>query len=204
MRTLFLASSHRSQLESLKICAAMLYSSIKGSLKGRRVFLNCKISTLVKWNWRGSSVERDTLRPLENVFRSVFAPRRQIVNFDNCQLRQFLTWQDNRGKGSGCSWERASCWREDSWQCRSYKKHNIPLGFPRIMHSPGRCSRGTVELALSCWSKVYSLIQSNWRTRLLWLLWNTHEQALMGSRYPIRPRITHLVPKVENDQGAGN
>ena len=39
MRTLFLASSHRSQLESLKICAAMLYSSIKGSLKGRLVFL---------------------------------------------------------------------------------------------------------------------------------------------------------------------
>ena len=39
-----------SQLDIFQTWVAMLYSSIRGSL--------------VKWNWRGSSVERDTFRPL--------------------------------------------------------------------------------------------------------------------------------------------
>ena len=47
--TEFLASSHMSQLESFQTWAAMLYSSISGSL--------------VKWNCSGSSVESEMLRP---------------------------------------------------------------------------------------------------------------------------------------------
>ena len=50
MRTEFLASSHMSQLDIFQTCVAMLYSSMRGSL--------------VKWNWRGSSVESDTFKPL--------------------------------------------------------------------------------------------------------------------------------------------
>ena len=47
--TLFLASSHMSQLDNFQTWAAMLYSSISGSL--------------VKWNWSGSSEDREMLRP---------------------------------------------------------------------------------------------------------------------------------------------
>ena len=46
-----LVSSHMLQLESFETWAAILYSSITGSL--------------VKWNCSRSSVEREMLRPLE-------------------------------------------------------------------------------------------------------------------------------------------
>jgi hypothetical protein len=47
--TEFLANSHMSHEDNFQTCVAIEYSSMSGSL--------------VKWNWSGSSVERDTWRP---------------------------------------------------------------------------------------------------------------------------------------------
>ena len=131
MRTEFLASSHRSLLDSLKIWAAMLYSSINGSwTRGVRHPDTRFVCTLVKWNWRGSSVDRDTLRPLEiktfhieasaNVRSNSFCSSVKTYhieasgNLNLLFIQKSVTWQGSPGKGICCSWGKGSCWREGS------------------------------------------------------------------------------------------